>query len=125
MTAESPFAKTPQPPYYTVVFSSQRSTGDDGYAAMADTMEKLARTQPGYLGHESVRGGDGFGLTVSYWKDEASIKAWKAVAEHHAAQVLGYKRWYQHYQLRVARVERAYSGPEGRADALAQASALD
>ena len=27
---------------------------------------------------------------------------------------LGKERWYSHYELRVARVERAYDGPEGR-----------
>jgi hypothetical protein len=30
------------------------------------------------------------------------------------AQRLGKERWYSHYELRVAKVERAYSGPEGR-----------
>ena len=26
----------------------------------------------------------------------------------------GKRLWYEHYELRVAKVERAYSGPEGR-----------
>jgi len=30
------------------------------------------------------------------------------------AQRLGKERWYSHYELRVAKVERAYAGPEGR-----------
>ncbi len=30
-------------------------------------MAELASTQPGFLGMESVRGGDGFGITLSYW----------------------------------------------------------
>ena len=108
------FAPTPTPPYYAVIFTTRRTDGDHGYSAMADAMDKLAAEQPGYLGIESVRNAEGFGMTVSYWADDASIKAWKALAEHLAAQRLGRERWYKHYELRVAKVERAYSGPEGR-----------
>lgn len=99
---------TPNPPYYAVVFSSQRTDGDHGYAAMADRMVELARQQPGFLGVESARGTDGFGITVSYWASEADIAAWKQQTEHLAAQTLGRERWYAQYSLRVARVERAY-----------------
>ena len=57
---------------------------------------------------------NGMGITVSYWKDEAAIKAWKQVAEHLFAQKQGKAKWYDHYITRVARVERAYDGPENR-----------
>jgi heme-degrading monooxygenase HmoA len=76
---------------------------------MADRMVELAAQQPGYLGVETTRGADGLGITVSYWKDEASIKAWKANAQHQVAQETGKKIWYADYMLRVAKVERAYS----------------
>jgi heme-degrading monooxygenase HmoA len=108
------FARLPEPPYYLVAFSSLRREGDDGYAAMAEAMARLAAEQPGYLGAESARGSDGFGISNSYWADEAALVAWKAVAQHLLAQRLGKERWYHHYALRVARVERAYSGPAGR-----------
>ncbi|MEQ1649328.1 MAG: antibiotic biosynthesis monooxygenase [Hyphomicrobiaceae bacterium] len=107
-------AATPEPPYYAVIFTTRRSAGDHGYAAMADKMAELASQQPGYLGAESAREDGGIGITVSYWKDEASLKAWKQIGEHLGAQRLGKERWYEHYELRVAKVERAYSGPEGR-----------
>ncbi|MCW9044109.1 MAG: antibiotic biosynthesis monooxygenase [Pseudopelagicola sp.] len=110
----SRFAPLPDPPYYAVIFTAQRREGDLGYGMMADRMMALAETQPGYIGVESTRDTDGFGITVSYWKDEASLLAWKAEAEHLAAQTLGKTRWYAHYSLRVAKVERAYDGPEGR-----------
>ncbi len=100
-------AATPEPPYYAVIFTSQRTEGDQGYAAMAERMVELARQQPGFLGVESVRDAEGFGLTVSYWRDEASIAAWKAHAEHAVAQRLGRERWYGAFALRVCRVERA------------------
>ena len=108
MTA-SPFAQLPAPPYYSVIFSSQRTAHDEGYGETADRMLALAATQPGYLGVESVRGADGFGITVSYWADLASIANWKAQAEHKQAQDSGKQLWYQHYELRIARVERAYA----------------
>jgi heme-degrading monooxygenase HmoA len=78
---------------------------------MADAMGELASKQPGYLGIESVRGTDGLGITVSYWASLDAIAAWKGVAEHVAAQRQGRERWYQCYELRVCRVERAYSFP--------------
>ena len=99
---------TPAPPYYAVIFSSTRTDADAGYGRMADRMLELAATQPGFLGIESARGADGFGLTVSYWESEAAIIAWKAVAEHLAAQELGKRAWYANYEVRIARVERAY-----------------
>lgn len=110
----SRFARTPEPPYYAVIFTAQRTDGDHGYGAMAEKMMEMALEQPGCLGAESTRDADGLGITVSYWTDEASIAAWKAVAEHLAAQRLGRERWYSHYEMRIARIERAYSGPEGR-----------
>lgn len=109
------FADTPPPPYWAVIFSSRRNGVDSaGYAAMGAAMMERALAHPGCLGAESVRGQDGFGITVAYYSDEASIAAWRSDLKHMAAQKLGIERWYEHYELRVARVERAYAGPEGR-----------
>jgi len=105
------FARTPKPPYYAVIFSSRRSPGDDGYAQTAARMVELAGQQPGFLGAESVRGEDGFGITVSYWESEEAIRGWKADAEHREAQARGHREWYAGFELRVARVERAYGVP--------------
>jgi heme-degrading monooxygenase HmoA len=102
------FAQTPEPPYYAVIFSAQRTEGDHGYGDMAERMVTLAAQQPGFLGVESTRDADGFGITVSYWASEESIAAWKANMEHRAAQEGGKRVWYADYQLRVAKVERAY-----------------
>ena len=81
---------------------------------MAEAMVDSARKQPGFVGVDSARGPDGFGITVSYWKDEESLLAWKSDAKHMLAQKLGKERWYRHYTLRVAKVERQYDGPQGR-----------
>lgn len=105
------FANTPDPPYVAVIFTSRLKPDDSGYADMAAEMETLAAAQPGYLGFESARGADGFGISVSYWRDEESIRAWKEVARHRTAQAAGRAMWYEHFEVRVARVERAYKGP--------------
>ncbi|MFO1473624.1 MAG: antibiotic biosynthesis monooxygenase [Lysobacterales bacterium] len=103
------FADLPEPPYYAVVFCSRRNDDDaEGYAAAAERMLELAARQPGYLGAESARDDSGFGITVSYWRDEAAIRAWKHQAEHAATRDRGRADWYERYELRVARVERAY-----------------
>jgi heme-degrading monooxygenase HmoA len=101
-------ANTPEPPYYAVIFTSQRTDVEAGYGGMAERMVELASMQPGFLGVESVRGADGLGITVSYWSDEAAIVAWKANLEHQGAQSAGKRVWYADYQLRVCKVERAY-----------------
>jgi heme-degrading monooxygenase HmoA len=106
-------------PYYAVIFSSLRTPGadndrhgaPDGYGDMAARMVELAAQQDGFLGVESTRGADGFGITVSYWRDEAAIVKWKANAEHLVAQQYGQERWYEHFELRIAKVERAYGKP--------------
>lgn len=108
------FANTPAPPYYAVIFTSLLGHNDEGYGAMGEVLVKLAEHQSGYLGIETTRGENRIGITVSYWKDEASILAWKSELKHLLAQKNGIERWYDHYELRVAKVERAYSGPEGR-----------
>ncbi len=109
MVASPNFARLIQPPYYAVIFSSQRTTTGQGYDAMSERMVELAAQQPGFLGAGSARDAQGFGITVSYWQDEASIAAWKRHAEHRIAQETGQSRWYKHYETRVAKVERAYS----------------
>ncbi len=84
-----------EPPCYAVIFSSLRrpDSSGDGYAEMGERMLELAALQPGYLGVESARGSDGFGITVSYWSSLESIAAWRAHAEHRISQTLGRKRW--------------------------------
>lgn len=99
-------AKTPEPPYYAVIFTSTRTYGDNGYGEIAERMVKLAEKQPGFLGVESAR--EGVGITVSYWSDLESIKNWKVNAEHLEAQKNGHKMWYSSFKVRISRVERDY-----------------
>jgi len=99
-------AKTPEPPYYAVIFTSERTEGDNGYAEIADRMVELAREQDGFLGVESAR--EEVGITVSYWRDLDAIKSWKEHAEHKVAQERGRSDWYKSFKTRIAKVERDY-----------------
>lgn len=94
-----------QTPYYAVIFTSTLKD-HQGYTKMAEAMEKLARTQDGFLGMDSAR--SDIGITVSYWRDTASIMVWKNNAEHQVAIQLGKEKWYEHYSVRVCKVEREY-----------------
>ncbi len=100
--------------YWAVIFTSQRTGDHDAeYGVVAARMAELAEEQPGFLGIDSARDPDGRGITVSYWRSEDDLRAWKAVAEHVDAQRAGRDRFYDWYSTRIARVERQY---EFRAD---------
>ncbi|WP_373475057.1 antibiotic biosynthesis monooxygenase [Sphingorhabdus sp.] len=93
----------------SVIFIAQRTGNDDeGYAAAATAMDASAAQQPGYMGMESVRGHDGLGITVSYWRSDADAKAWRDHPEHAAIRDAGRDRWYTSYTLHVAQVTRSY-----------------
>jgi heme-degrading monooxygenase HmoA len=106
MTDAPRITETPEPPYVAVIFTSIRTGGDDGYSAAAEEMAALAPGQPGYLGHESAR--DGIGITVAYWRDEESARAWKQHAAHLVVQKRGRESWYRDYRVRIATVTRDY-----------------
>jgi len=102
-------SRLPEPPYHVAIFSAQRNAADDaGYAATAQRMFELAAQQPGFPGAESARDAAGFGITVSYWRDEAALLAWRDQPDQAATRAHGRARWYDHYQVRIARVGRAY-----------------
>ncbi|RJG25187.1 antibiotic biosynthesis monooxygenase [Paenibacillus thiaminolyticus] len=102
----SGIAQTPQPPYYAVIFTSERTDEDYGYAGMAEEMVKLASVQPGFLGMESAR--ENVGITVSYWDTLEAIQKWKQNERHLIAQRKGMAEWYRTYKTRVCKVERDY-----------------
>ena len=104
----SAISRTPEPPYYAVIFTSTRTEWDRGYGKMAEKMNDLAAQQPGYLGMETARSPEGLGITVSYWKSLEDISNWKADAQHQIAQHAGKHTWYQDYRVRIAKVEREY-----------------
>jgi heme-degrading monooxygenase HmoA len=95
-----------------VIFVSQRNSRDEhGYTAAALAMAEEAARQPGYAGVHSVRDEGGRGITISYWEDEASALAWRSHAGHSAIRDKGRELWYDHYEVIVTEVARAYRWP--------------
>ncbi|HUX40240.1 MAG TPA: antibiotic biosynthesis monooxygenase [Rectinemataceae bacterium] len=100
-------AGTPEPPYYAVIFTSQRRQGDKGYEETAKAMVESVSRQKGFLGSESARDADGFGITVSYWASPESIEGWKRDVAHQAAKNKGRELWYEGYAIRFCLVQKA------------------
>ena len=103
---DSMIAKTPNTPYYAVIFTSLQSENTSGYIEMAEKMVTLAQQQEGFLGVESAR--SQIGITVSYWESLEAIKKWKMNIDHTEARNKGRERWYQQFKTRICRVERDY-----------------
>jgi heme-degrading monooxygenase HmoA len=112
MSHPAGIAATLEPPYFAVIFTSILSDDTEGYDDMAARMAELARSQPGFLGLETVREGR-LGITVSYWTTEDAVLRWKRQVEHRAAQRAGRDRWYARYKVRIAKVERDYGREQG------------
>jgi heme-degrading monooxygenase HmoA len=90
-----------------VVFRARVRAFDAEYSAMAARMRELALTQFGCLEFHAVTEGDDE-IALSYWPDEAAIRAWRAHPEHVLAQQLGRERWYASYTVQIAAVTREY-----------------
>lgn len=61
-------------------------------------------------------------LSLSYWRDEGAVRAWRTVEEHRAAQREGRRSIFRSYRLRIATVVRDY-GSEDRSAAPANSRA--
>jgi len=95
-----------------VIFVSRRTGVDgEGYQRAAAEMEAAVASAPGYLGHDSVSSAEGGGITISYWRDEASVAAWRAHNRHSEVRQAGRDHWYHQYRLVVASVMRSDEWP--------------
>ena len=61
-------------------------------------------------------------LSLSFWRDEAAVQAWRTVEPHRQAQKAGREGVFRDYRLRVASVLRDYGMAE-RAEAPADSRA--
>ena len=97
-------------PYVAVIFSSTRTFEfDEEYSHWATRMNDLVDTHPGFISMVSARDPKTrVGITVSYFKDEESVKNWKSVHEHLEAQKLGKEKFYSEYSVKIATVYREY-----------------
>jgi len=82
----------------------------DEYLAIADDLLPILESMDGFISIErsSSLTTQGKVLSLSFWRDEDAVKAWRNVAEHRAAQDEGRNRIFADYRLRVAGVIRDY-----------------
>ena len=94
---------------HVVIFRARIRAFDAEYFATAARMRELALSQFGCLDFHSVTEGENE-VVLSYWPNEAAIRAWRAHPEHRLAQQAGRDRWYASYTVQVAAVAREYQG---------------
>ena len=83
----------------------------DAYLEEGADLRALLDGHEGFISLERFRSTstpDKF-LSLSYWKDEASIEAWRNDRQHRQAQSTGRNSLFGNYTLRVASVLRGYS----------------
>jgi heme-degrading monooxygenase HmoA len=92
---------------YVVIFRAKAGKMDADYATTAARLRELAFASFGCLDFVFATEGDQE-IALSYWRDEESIKKWKAHSEHVLAQELGRAKWYASYIVQVAEIKREY-----------------
>jgi heme-degrading monooxygenase HmoA len=95
---------------YAVIFTSKLREDAHEYAEMGELMDTKMRTYDGFVSIESVRGTDGFGITVCIWQSLEALQAWKKDVDHQEAQRRGKSEWYEYYNVRVTKIEYEYDG---------------
>jgi heme-degrading monooxygenase HmoA len=82
----------------------------DAYLAAAAKMRPLAEGVDGFISVERFESltTPGKLVSLSYWRDERALGAWRNLPEHRAMQKLGRATYFKDYRLRVAEVSRDY-----------------
>jgi heme-degrading monooxygenase HmoA len=94
-----------------VIFEAELLPGQQQvYLDAAATLRPHLAEVPGFISIERFESlaRPGHLLSLSFWRDEASVSAWRNLEAHRAIQILGRKRIFADYRLRVAAVLRDY-----------------
>jgi heme-degrading monooxygenase HmoA len=96
----------------------------DDYLDIAAELKPILETIDGFISVERFESltEKGKMLSLSFFRDEAAVQAWRNVAEHRAAQAKGRAGIFKDYRLRIAGVIRDY-GMNERAQAPADSKA--
>lgn len=94
-----------------VLFEAWPAEGQgDRYLALAAALGRELAAIDGFLGIERFESlaEPGKLLSLSWWRDEAAIAAWRGFGPHRAAQAEGRAAIFRDYRIRVATVVRGY-----------------
>jgi heme-degrading monooxygenase HmoA len=87
------------------VFRSRLLSGvKEEYLALAERMNKLAATMPGYISHKGFFADDGERVTIVEFESREALQGWRLHPEHVEAQRQGRLRFYSHYQVTTCEV---------------------
>ena len=89
-----------------VIFISRLKPDAPGYEETARRMVELVKGMPGFLGMASWRDEEGRGVTISWWRDEHSIRRWRDHPEHAQARHRGDAEWYVDWHIQICQVQR-------------------
>lgn len=95
-----------------VIFEVQPNDGkQEEYLALAADIRSELEKAEGFISVERFTSltNEGKMLSLSFWRDEASIQAWRNQAKHRVAQAKGRGGIFSEYRIRVAEVSRDYS----------------
>ncbi len=84
--------------------------GRQEYLDLAAQLRPMLERMDGFVSIERFQSLSDPGklLSLSIWRDEAALSAWRALPEHRLAQVHGRTRVFEDYTLRVAGIIRDY-----------------
>lgn len=86
----------------------------DDYLAIAADLKPILEGMDGFISIERFQSltTPGKVLSLSFWRDEEAVKAWRNLDEHRDAQDKGRNHIFEDYRLRVAAVIRDYGMTE-------------
>ncbi|PSW16190.1 antibiotic biosynthesis monooxygenase [Photobacterium rosenbergii] len=102
-----------------VIFEVQVAEGKTSeYLDIANEIRPLLAGIEGFISIERFQSltNEGKVLSLSFWRDEESIKQWRRIESHRLAQAKGRNGVFESYRLRVAGVIRDY-GMDSREEA--------
>lgn len=87
-----------------------KEEGRQGYFELAAELRPLLQGIDGFLSIERFESltEPGKVLSLSFWRDEAAVAAWRRLEQHRSAQAQGRAALFKDYRLRVAEVLRDY-----------------
>lgn len=77
----------------------EQSQPGSAYGEVAERMEELARSMPGFRSVNSFAAEDGERVTLFEFERLADVDAWRDEAEHREAQARGRAEFYASYDL--------------------------
>jgi heme-degrading monooxygenase HmoA len=102
-----------------VIFEVEPSAGRrDAYLDLAADLKPALQGIDGFISVERFESlaTPGKLLSLSFWRDEEAVKAWRNTDRHRLAQAAGRGGVFANYRLRIAHVLRDY-GLDDRAEA--------